>query len=31
VVVYGEEVLEKPRDRSDAERMLRRLSGAEHR
>src|SRR5207244_9224897 len=31
VVVFGEEVLEKPRDRADAERMLRLLSGAEHR
>ncbi len=31
VVVMGEEVLGKPRDRADAERMLRMLSGAEHR
>jgi septum formation protein len=31
VVVFGDEVLEKPRDRADAQRMLRRLSGAEHR
>jgi septum formation protein len=31
IVVRGEEVLEKPRDRADAERMLRKLSGAEHR
>ena len=31
IVVLDEEVLEKPRDRSDAERMLRRLSGKEHR
>jgi septum formation protein len=31
VVVAGDEVLEKPRDRADAERMLRILSGAEHR
>ena len=30
VVVAGEEVLGKPRDRSDAERMLRKLSGIEH-
>ena len=31
IVVLGEEVLEKPRDRADALRMLRRLSGVEHR
>jgi septum formation protein len=31
VVVAGEEVLGKPRDRADAERMLRILSGVEHR
>ncbi len=31
IVVVGEEVLGKPRDRADAERMLRMLSGAEHR
>jgi septum formation protein len=31
IVVDGEEVLGKPRDRADAERMLRRLSGTEHR
>jgi septum formation protein len=31
VVVAGNEVLEKPRDRADAERMLRLLSGIEHR
>ena len=31
VVVFGEEVLEKPRDRADAERMLRKLSAADHR
>ena len=31
VVVVGDEVLGKPRDRSDAERMLRLLSGIEHR
>jgi septum formation protein len=31
VVVKGEEVLGKPRDRADAERMLRVLSGVEHR
>jgi nucleoside triphosphate pyrophosphatase len=31
VVVCGDEVLEKPRDRADAERMLRKLSGGEHR
>jgi septum formation protein len=31
VVVAGEEVLEKPKDRADAERMLRLLSGVEHR
>ena len=31
VVVLEEEVLEKPRDRGDAERMLRKLSGVEHR
>jgi septum formation protein len=31
VVVVGEEVLGKPRDRADAERMLRLLSGVEHR
>ena len=31
IVVKGEEVLGKPRDRCDAERMLRMLSGAEHR
>jgi len=31
IVVKGEEVLGKPRDRSDAERILRALSGAEHR
>jgi septum formation protein len=31
VVVQGEEVLGKPRDRADAERMLRLLSGVEHR
>jgi septum formation protein len=31
IVVKGEEVLGKPRDRADAERMLRMLSGAEHR
>jgi nucleoside triphosphate pyrophosphatase len=31
IVVVGDEVLGKPRDRSDAERMLRLLSGAEHR
>jgi septum formation protein len=30
VVVSGEDVLEKPRDRADAERMLRILSGVEH-
>jgi len=30
VVVVGGEVLGKPRDRSDAERMLRRLAGIEH-
>ena len=30
VVVLGEEVLEKPRDRGDALRMLRQLSGTEH-
>src|SRR5215470_16431764 len=30
-VVVGEEVLGKPRDRPDAERMLRRLAGIEHR
>jgi septum formation protein len=31
IVVVGEEVLGKPDDRADAERMLRRLSGIEHR
>ncbi len=31
IVVVGDDVLGKPRDRSDAERMLRRLSGIEHR
>jgi len=31
IVVKGEEVLGKPRDRVDAERMLRMLSGSEHR
>lgn len=31
IVVAGNEVLGKPRDRSDAERMLRRLAGIEHR
>ncbi len=31
VVVVGDEVLGKPRDRPDAERMLRLLSGIEHR
>jgi len=31
VVVLGDEVLEKPLDRADAHRMLRKLSGAEHR
>lgn len=31
IVVKGEEVLGKPRDREDAERILRALSGAEHR
>jgi septum formation protein len=31
IVVVGEEVLGKPRDASDAERMLRALSGIEHR
>jgi len=31
IVVVGEDVLGKPRDRSDAERMLRMLSGVEHR
>ncbi|HYZ89804.1 MAG TPA: Maf family protein [Myxococcales bacterium] len=31
IVVLGEEVLEKPRDRADARRMLRMLSGTEHR
>ena len=31
VVVIGEEVLGKPRDRSEARRMLRALSGIEHR
>jgi septum formation protein len=31
IVVCADEVLEKPRDRADAERMLRKLSGAEHR
>ena len=31
IVVLDEEVLEKPRDRSDAQRMLRKLSGKEHR
>jgi septum formation protein len=31
IVVAGEEVLGKPRDRSDAERMLRQLSGIERR
>jgi septum formation protein len=31
IVVAGDEVLEKPRDRADATRMLRKLSGAEHR
>jgi septum formation protein len=31
IVVTGEEVLGKPRDRSDAERMLHGLSGIEHR
>ncbi|HTO96344.1 MAG TPA: Maf family protein [Myxococcales bacterium] len=31
IVLVGEEVLGKPRDRADAERMLRRLSGIEHR
>ena len=30
IVVKGDEVLGKPRDRADAERMLRLLSGAEH-
>jgi septum formation protein len=30
VVAVGDEVLGKPRDRSDAERMLRKLSGIEH-
>ena len=31
IVVLGEEVLEKPRDRADALRLLRTLSGTEHR
>jgi len=31
IVVVGDEVLGKPTDRSDAERMLRKLSGIEHR
>jgi septum formation protein len=31
IVVAGDEVLGKPRDRSDAERMLRLLAGIEHR
>src|SRR5438105_108136 len=31
IVVCAEEVLEKPRDRADTERMLRKLSGADHR
>ena len=31
IVVVGDEVLGKPRDRADAERMLRKLSGIEHR
>jgi septum formation protein len=31
IVVADDEVLEKPRDRADAARMLRTLSGAEHR
>ena len=31
IVVLEEDVLEKPRDRADAERMLRNLSGREHR
>ena len=31
IVVVGEEVLGKPRDRADAERMLRLLGGVEHR
>lgn len=31
IVLVGEELLGKPRDRSDAERMLRVLSGIEHR
>jgi septum formation protein len=31
IVVAGDEVLEKPRDRADAARMLRKLSGADHR
>ena len=31
IVLVGGEVLGKPRDRSDAERMLRILSGIEHR
>ena len=31
IVVCADDVLEKPRDRSDAERMLRRLSGSDHR
>jgi septum formation protein len=31
IVAVGDEVLGKPRDRSDAERMLRKLSGVEHR
>jgi septum formation protein len=31
IVVAGEDVLEKPKDRADAERMLRRLSGTRHR
>jgi septum formation protein len=31
IVVKGEKVLGKPRDRADAERMLRMLSGSEHR
>ena len=31
IVVVGDEVLGKPRDRSDAARMLRKLSGLEHR
>jgi septum formation protein len=31
IVLVGEQVLGKPRDRSDAERMLRILSGIEHR